>query len=211
MKIEFGIILKITVIWVKKLFLWIYGFFFYFFYFAHIISVEWIEPIFIYKVELAKCIPKEISKIFSKFYLYIAIQTLWSIFFSGIIIFSSISKNEIYALSTNIGSVEFIKILILENISYVYDTYNKNLEFFSCSTIFSVYLLIWDILLFILEVSNVKNKSIIIFQFSFGIAVLFILIALSFKIYFYKGIANNTGQVNIMPNDTISNSSINCF
>ena len=57
-------------------------------------------------------------------------------FFSGIIIFSSISKNEIYALSTNIGSVEFIKILILENISYVYDTYNKNLEFFSCSTIF---------------------------------------------------------------------------
>ena len=84
--------------------------------------------------------------------------------------FGSIEINS-YILCTTIASVEYIKINILEIISFFYETNYKTLEFFSSSTIFSIYSLIWDIALFLLNLADYQNKYVLLFQFIIGIVI----------------------------------------
>jgi len=77
---------------------------------------------------------------------------------------------NIYILSITIASEEYIKINILEIISFFIETNFKTLEFFT-SSIFSIYLFIWDFLKFILSLFDVENKRLILFQFIIGLAV----------------------------------------
>ena len=76
-----------------------------------------------------------------------------------------LKKIENYILSIPIGSVEYIKINILEIISFFVETNYRSLEFFSYSTIFSVYLLFWNIIIFILNVLDANNDVIILIQY----------------------------------------------
>lgn len=135
-------------------------------------------------------------------------QLVISIAISGTIYFND--KNDKFELSFGIGSIEYIKILILENISFLYDT-NYNLGFFSCSTIFSAYLLIWDIILTVLDVLEIENKSIIYFQFLFGLSFLAILIFFLFYVLIiprFKSKENNKNERAEIQQDTV-NVSIN--
>ena len=158
---------------------------------------------------LKEYIPQEIYYIiFSRFFYYIIVQLVISIAISGTIYFND--KNDKFELSFGIGSIEYIKILILENISFLYDT-NYNLGFFSCSTIFSAYLLIWDIILTVLDVLEIENKSIIYFQFLFGLSFLAILIFFLFYVLIiprFKSKENNKNERAEIQQDTV-NVSIN--
>ena len=62
--------------------------------------------------------------------------------------YKKMGKMENYLLSINVGSIEYIKICILEIISFFFEINFKSAEFFSISTIFSFYFLIWNIILF---------------------------------------------------------------
>ena len=121
---------------------------------------------------------EEIREIFIGFIPYIFIQTIISLIFSGLIYFNYIEISS-YLLSITIASVEYIKINILEIISFFIETNYKSLEFFSSSTIFSIYLLIWDIALFLLSLADFDNKYIILFQFIVGLTVTGFFIVLS--------------------------------
>ena len=110
----------------------------------------------------------EFKFIFAGYFPYIFVQTIVAAILSGMIYFREKKNMNNYVLSIATGSVEYIKINILEIISFFIETNIKNLEVFSSSTIFSVYLFIWDIILFILDVADVKNISLIKFQFFFG-------------------------------------------
>lgn len=114
--------------------------------------------------------PGDFTDIFIGFIPYILIQTILSIILSGLIYFASKDIN-IYILSITIASEEYIKINILEIISFFIETNFKTLEFFTSSTIFSIYLFIWDFLKFILSLFDVENKRLILFQFIIGIVV----------------------------------------
>ena len=102
---------------------------------------------------------------------YIWVQTTISIIFSALIYFESIEIDS-YILSMTIASVEYIKINILEIISFFYETNYKTLEFFSSSTIFSIYLLIWDIAVFLLSLIDIQNKYVLLFQFIIGLVAI---------------------------------------
>ena len=105
-------------------------------------------------------------------YPYLLIQALYATVISGLIYFNDIHKLENIFLIITIGSVEFIKIFILEYVTFIYEVNSKRLVFFSISTIFSFYLLLWDILLFILEITDVENISIILSQFIIGLILI---------------------------------------
>ena len=108
---------------------------------------------------------------------YFLIQGLYSLIISGIIYFNEI-KGENILLSISIGIVEYMKIFILEYITFMIEANVKYLAFFSLSTIFSFYLLAWDLILFILEVCDVKNSSMILFDFIFLLVLFGILIVI---------------------------------
>ena len=123
----------------------------------------------IYSESAKVLIPGEFGDILYGLAIYGLIQTILSIIFSGLIYYKKIEKNENYILSINIGSIEYLKISILEIISFYFETNVRSLEFFSSSTILSVYFLIWNIIIFIINIFDVENKSIIFFHFIFGI------------------------------------------
>ena len=130
--------------------------------------------------------PGEYKDIFFGYIAYIITQTLCSIILSVIIYFDS-KKIHYFVLSITLGSVEYIKINILEVISFFYEINYKNYEFFSSSTIFSFYLLIWNFILFILDLLGVENKTLILVQFIFGIIlVAFIFIIFALLIFLLK-------------------------
>ena len=106
---------------------------------------------------------------------FFLIQALYSLIISGIIYFKEI-KGENILLSISIGIVEYMKIFILEYITFMIETNIKYLNFFSLSTIFSFYLLVWDIILFILEVCDAKYSSMILFHFIFLVVLFGILL-----------------------------------
>ena len=83
---------------------------------------------------------------------YITIQTAISIIFSGLIYFKKIQKYENYFMSINIGSKEYLKIVLLENLLFFLESNIKELEFFSLSSIISGFLLIWNAIIFILDI-----------------------------------------------------------
>ncbi len=114
--------------------------------------------------------PGEYKDIFFGYITYIMMQTLCSIILSVIIYFDS-KKIHHFVLSIALGSVEYIKINILEVISFFYEINYKNYEFFSYSTIFSFYLLIWNLFLFILDLFSVENNTLILVQFICGIII----------------------------------------
>ena len=126
---------------------------------------------------LEEC-PEEFQDIFIGFIPYILAQTIISFIFSALIYFNALEINN-YFLSITIASVEYIKINILEIISFFIETNYKSLEFFSSSTIFSIYLLIWDITLFFLSLADYDNKNVILFQFIIGVSVVGIFALLS--------------------------------
>lgn len=110
---------------------------------------------------------------------YFFLQGLYSMIISGIIYVNNIKKSENILLSISIGSVQFIKFFILEYITFIIESNIKYLIFFSLSTIFSFYLLIWDIILFILELCELNYSSMILFNFIFCLALFGIYIAAS--------------------------------
>lgn len=100
---------------------------------------------------------------------YVIIQTWASAILSALIYYNKIGKYENYILSMGIGSLEYIKIIILEYLSF---SLENNIEGFGIfSTVFSVHLFILKIILLILNLLDVRNDSIIFFQFVFGIIV----------------------------------------
>ena len=100
---------------------------------------------------------------------YTALQTIFSTVLSGLIYFKKIDNYENYLLSITKGSVEYIKINVLEYYALLVELSSKNIVFFSNSTILSFYLLIWRIILFILELLEINNNSLMLFQFIIGI------------------------------------------
>ena len=118
---------------------------------------------------MQKLCPGELNTIISGISIYSTLITILSIIFSGMVYYKKMGKMENYFLSINVGSIEYIKICILEIISFFFEINFKSAEFFSISTIFSFYFLIWNIILFFLDIGNVNNDSIILFQFIFGI------------------------------------------
>ena len=118
---------------------------------------------------MQKLCPGELNTIISGISIYSTLITILSIIFSGMVYYKKMGKMENYLLSINVGSIEYIKICILEIISFFFEINFKSAEFFSISTIFSFYFLIWNIILFFLDIGNVNNDSIILFQFIFGI------------------------------------------
>ena len=133
---------------------------------------------------LQKNFPGEYKNIFAGYFLYILLQTMLSIILSVLAYNKELKKIENYILSIPIGSVEYIKINILEIISFFVETNYRSLEFFSNSTIFSVYLLFWNIIIFILNVLDANNDVIIFIQYIIGsvvvviISLIFIIIAI---------------------------------
>ena len=138
-----------------------------------------------------------IEKIFGEFYVinsgiidYIIIQTWVSTILSALIYYKKIGKYENFILSMGIGSLEYIKIIILEYIPFSIETNIKDFDLFSL--VFSVHLFIMKIILLVLNLLGAKNDSIIFFHFIFGITVgglvflnivLYIVICLIFCIY----------------------------
>ena len=100
---------------------------------------------------------------------YSLAQTVISVVLSGIVYYRERKKYENYILSISIGSVEYIKIFILDILSFFFEINYESLELFSASTIFSIYLLIWNIILFILNLLDINNNSMLLFQFIFGL------------------------------------------
>ena len=100
---------------------------------------------------------------------YIFTQTFISSVLSGIIYFAN-GEMDYHILSVGIASVEYIKITILEVVSFYIETNYKTLEFFSSSTIFSIYLSVWNIIMFILNLTDVDAIKIIFFQFIIGVS-----------------------------------------
>ena len=111
----------------------------------------------------------EFSIINSGISLYLIIQTWVSTILSALIYYKKIGKYENYILSMGIGSLEYIKIIILEFLSFSLETNIENFDFFSM--IFSVHLFIMKIIILVLNLLGAKNDSIIFFQFIFGIIV----------------------------------------
>lgn len=114
-----------------------------------------------------KFFPKEFKDIFLGYIPYIMLQTICSIILSIIIKFDSKEIHR-FVLSIPLGSIEYIKINILEIISFFYEISKKDFEFFSSSTIFSFYLLIYNFILALFEVLDIKNDTIILIQFIIG-------------------------------------------
>ena len=57
----------------------------------------------------------------------------------------------------------------MDILSFFFEINYESLELFSASTIFSIYLLIWNIILFILNLLDINNNSMLLFQFIFGL------------------------------------------
>jgi len=109
--------------------------------------------------------------IFAGILTLITVQTAISIILSGLIYFKKIKKNENYFLSITIGSEEYIKISLLENVSFFYEANFKDLEFISTFSILSGFVLIWNVIIFILNLFDINNNSYILFQFIIGLII----------------------------------------
>ena len=96
---------------------------------------------------------------------YFTFQPLISLIISALVYFREINKIENYFLSIAIGSVIYIKIYVLEFISFYFEQNYKSLSLLSSSTIISLYLFIWDIIFFILDIADADNNKIILAQF----------------------------------------------
>jgi hypothetical protein len=116
-----------------------------------------------------KAIPGELKYNLLGILPYSLTQTVISVVLSGLVYFRKGKKYENYILSISIGSVEYIKIFILDILSFFFEINYESLELFSASTIFSIYLLIWNIILFILNLLDINNNSMLLFQFIFGL------------------------------------------
>ena len=101
---------------------------------------------------------------------YILTQTFISAVLSALIYFMD-EEMDYRILSITIGSVEYIKITILEIVSFYIETNYKTLEFFSSSTIFSIYLSVWNIIMFILSLIDIEAHNMIFFQFIIGVSI----------------------------------------
>ena len=97
--------------------------------------------------------------------IYFTFQPLISLIISALVYFRKINKIENYFLSIAIGSVIYIKIYVLEFISFYFEQNYKSLSLLSSSTIISLYLFIWDIIFFILDIADADNNKIILIQF----------------------------------------------
>ena len=115
---------------------------------------------------------------------YILLQTIFSTIVSGLIYYRKINNIENYILSITKGSVEYSKINVLEYFAYIIEMNHRNLVFFSSSTIISFYLLIFRIILYILNLLDVDNISIMHFQFIIGIIFCSILLLCFFWVAF---------------------------
>ena len=107
-------------------------------------------------------------KMYKEMILFVFFEIIISTIFSALIYFKKINKCENYFLAIAIGNIIYIKIYGLEILSLIYEVNSKSLVFFSYSLIISFYLFIWDLFLFILEVSSADNYKIILAQFIIG-------------------------------------------
>lgn len=97
--------------------------------------------------------------------IYFTFQPIVSIIISGLVYFRKINKIENYFLSIAIGGSIYIKIYVLEFLSFYFEQNFRSLSLLSSSTIISFYLFIWDIFLFILDIADADNNKIILAQF----------------------------------------------
>ena len=105
---------------------------------------------------------------------FFIVHSVISTIFSALAFLCDLGKTEKYLLAIPKGGLEFIKIYFLEYLLLWIDMLDKNLVFFSSSTIMSFYLLLWDFLMFIFNIIGLSNKVLIISQFIIGIILSFI-------------------------------------
>ena len=133
----------------------------------------------------------------------ITVQTAISIILSGLIYFKKIKKNENYFLSITIGSEEYIKICLLENVSFFFEANFKDLEFISTFSILSGFALIWNVIIFILNLFDINNNSYILFQFIIGLIIDIPLVFLHLGLICFFLIIKRTTKNNITSNEKI--------
>jgi len=101
----------------------------------------------------------------------------------SILIYSNIFKNDIkqFLIIISHKSTEYIEIVCLEYFSFYLQINIPIGEFLSTSSILSLYLFVWKAFEFlIIDIINVSNASLLIFKYTFGMALATVLIIFIF-------------------------------
>ena len=114
---------------------------------------------------------KEFTNITIGILLIIFCESIYTTIISSFIYYNKMYDNEYYFIPISIGCSEYFKLICLNFLSFHFKINDNEMEILSSSFVFSIYILIWSAISFIIDLLNAEINKLILFQFIFSIVI----------------------------------------